>query len=209
MKLEYQRQELLNFISYANANSKFYRNLYGDINLAAIKSVDDLRLLPVVDKEMLRENIADVVTIPHRGAVEGHTGGTTGKSLVVFMTPEDMMKRMAMLDHFKKRVGFINLQMKRATFNGKHIVPPNQKSKVFWRYNSACKQMIYSSFHLTEKNMKYYVDSLNRFKPRAIDGFFTSMCDVASFIERHNIRIDFKPTAIFPTSETLEEKGWE
>lgn len=208
-KLEYQRQELIKFISYANKNSKFYRRLYQGIDIASIKSIEDLKVLPIVDKEMLRENIADVVTISRQGAVEGHTGGTTGKSLVVLMTPEDMMKRMAMLDHFKARVGFEHLKMKRATFNGKHIVPPNQKKKVFWRYNAACKQMIYSSFHITEENMKYYVESLNKFKPHAIDGFFMSMCDIAGYIERHNIKLEFQPIAIFPTSETLTQSGRE
>jgi phenylacetate-CoA ligase len=208
-KLEYQRQELIKFISYANKNSKFYRRLYQGIDIASIKSIEDLKVLPIVDKEMLRENIADVVTISRQGAVEGHTGGTTGKSLVVLMTPEDMMKRMAMLDHFKARVGFEHLKMKRATFNGKHIVPPNQKKKVFWRYNAACKQMIYSSFHITEENMKHYVESLNKFKPHAIDGFFMSMCDIAGYIERHNIKLEFQPIAIFPTSETLTHSGRE
>jgi phenylacetate-CoA ligase len=76
--------------------------------MASIKSVEDLKLLPIVDKEMLRANIEDVVTISRKGAVIGHTGGTTGKSLVVLNTREDSMKRMAMLDHFKSRVGFIH-----------------------------------------------------------------------------------------------------
>ena len=114
-----------------------------------------------------------------------------------------------MLDHFKSRVGFEHLKMKRATFNGKHIVPPGQKKKIFWRYNASCKQMIYSSFHLTEENMKYYVDSLNKFKPEAIDGFFTCMCDVAGYIERKGIQLTFQPIAIFPTSETLTRSGRE
>ena len=52
------------------------------------------------------------------------------------------------------------------------------------RYNAACKQMIYSSFHITEENMKYYVESLNKFKPHAIDGFFIIMCDIAGYIGR-------------------------
>jgi phenylacetate-CoA ligase len=208
-KLDYQRQELIKFIFYAYENSKFYRELYKDIDIASIKSVVDLKVLPIVDKEMLRQNIEDVVTIPRQKAVEGHTGGTTGKSLVVLMTPEDMMKRMAMLDYFKARVGFIHRKMRRATFNGKHIVPPKQKAKVYWRYNAACKQMIYSSFHITEDSMKYYVESLNRFKPHAIDGFFMSMCDIAGYIERHNIKLEFHPIAIFPTSETLTQTGRE
>jgi len=116
---------------------------------------------------------------------------------------------MALLDHFKARVGFVHLKMRRATFNGKHIVPPAQKKKVFWRYNAACKQMIYSSFFLTEDNMGHYVDSLNHFKPQAIDGFFTSMLDLAGYIERHGRKLTFTPVAIFPTSETLTPAGRE
>lgn len=208
-KLEYQLKELLNFIEYAVQNSKFYKELYKNIDLKCIKSIDDLKQLPIVDKEMLRSNIDDVVTISHKAAVEGHTGGTTGKSLVVLYTPDDFMKRMAVLDHFKSRAGFEHRKMRRATFNGKHIIPPNQKKKIFWRYNATCKQMIYSSFHLTEENMKYYVDSLNIYKPQAIDGFFMSICDIAGYIERHNIKLTFTPIAIFPTSETLSKSGRE
>lgn len=208
-KLAYQQKELVNFIKYASENSPFYKKLYAGIDLQSIKTVDDLKKLPVVEKEMIRENIKDVVTIPHKGAVEGHTGGTTGKSLVVLSTADDFMKRMAMLDHFKARVGFKHREMKRATFNGKHIVPPGQKKKVFWRYNVACKQMIYSPFNVTEENMKYYVQSLNKFKPQAIDGFFMSICDIAGYIERHNIKVQFQPIAVFPTSETLTDTGRE
>lgn len=206
-KYQYQTQELIKFIQYANENSKFYSKLYNKIDISSIKSLEDLKKLPIVDKEMIRENIDEVITVAKKGAIEGHTGGTTGKSLVVVMTVEDMMKRMAMLDHFKSRVGFIHRNMKRATFNGKHIIPPNQKKKVFWRYNYACKQMIYSSFHLSEDNIKFYIDSLNKFKPDALDGFFMCMCDIASYIERHNIKVMFQPVAIFPTSETLTSSG--
>lgn len=208
-KLEYQQKELQRFLRYAVSKSEFYRSLYKDIDISSIKTVEDLKKLPIVDKEMLRKNIDKVITIDHKKGVEAHTGGTTGKSLAVYYTPEDMMKRMAFLDHFKRRVGFEHRKMKRATFNGKHIVPPNQNKKVFWRYNAACKQMIYSSFHITEENMKYYVEHLNKFKPDALDGFFMSMCDIAGYIERHNIKLEFKPVAIFPTSETLTKSGRE
>lgn len=208
-KLKFQEEKFIEFINYAYENSSFYKELYRNIDIQSIKQLSDIKKLPIIDKEMIRENINQVNTVERMGAVEGHTGGTTGKSLVVLMTLEDMMKRMAMLDHFKSRVGFEHLKMRRATFNGKHIVPPNQKKKIFWRYNTACKQMVYSSFHLTEENMKYYVDNLNKFKPQAIDGFFMSMCDVAGYIERHNIKLRFQPVAIFPTSETLTDSGRE
>lgn len=206
-KLAYRDSTLVSFVRYAKEHSAFYGELYKDIDLDGFRGAEDLKRLPIVDKELLRANIEAVYTIPKRGAVESHTGGTTGKSLTVRGMRDDMMYRMATLDHFKARVGFENRRMKRATFNGKHIVPPNQRKKIFWRYNRACKQMIFSSFHITEENLGAYVEGLNRFKPRAIDGFFTSMCDVASYMERKGIKPTFRPVAIFPTSETVTESG--
>ena len=99
--------------------------------------------------------------------------------------------------------------MRRASFNGKHIIPPGQKRQVYWRYNRPCKQMIYSSFDLTEENLGCSVKCLNRFEPQAIDGFFTSICDVARYIERHGLSLSFQPVAVFPTSETLTPEGRE
>lgn len=207
-KQDFQFNEMIHFIHFVKENSPFYRELYKDIDISNINNWEDFKELPVIEKETIRQNINDFVTVSDN-AVEGHTGGTTGKSLIVKFTKEDMMKRMATLDHFKSRVGFENLKMKRATFNGKHIIPPGQTNKVFWRYNISCKQMIYSSFHLSEENLKYYVNSLNKFKPHAIDGFFSSMVDIANYIERNNITLEFTPIAIFPTSETLTESGRE
>jgi len=208
-KQNYQLQELKKFLSFAKEHSPYYRKLYEGIDLNQITTIDDLKLLPIVDKEMLRANINNVVIDMGEKMGEGHTGGTTGKSLVVSNPISDGMRRMAMLDHFKSRVGFEHLKMRRATFNGKHIIPAGQTKKNFWRYNAACKQMIFSTFHLTEDNMGYYVKELNRFKPHALDGFFTSMCDIARYIERHNIPLTFTPVAIFPTSETLTDTGRE
>ena len=208
-KLEYQKNELIDFINYTYENSPYYRELYKNIDIRSINEISDLKKLPIIDKEMIRENINNINTVSARDSVEAHTGGTTGKSLVVHFSKDDMMKRMAMLDHFKSRVGFEHLKMRRATFNGQHIIPPSQKAKRFWRYNAACKQMIYSSFNITEENMKYYVESLNKFKPQAIDGFFMSMVDIAGYIERHDIELTFQPVAIFPTSETLTDSGRE
>jgi phenylacetate-CoA ligase len=206
-KLEHQREQLVSFVRFTYENSAFYREFYKDVDIDSIRTVEDLKKLPILEKETLRKQIADIVIDTGEPCLKCTTGGTTGKSLQIAMTHTDMMRRMAMLDHFKAKVGFEHRKMRRATFNGKHIVPPRQIKKVFWRYNAACKQKIYSSFHITEENLKYYVEDLNRFKPQALDGFFTSMCDIAGYIERHNIPLTFKPVAIFPTSETLSNEG--
>ena len=198
-----QFNELMKLLNNTVEKSKFYRELYEGIDINSFKSIDDLKKLPMVTKEMIRQNIDDVITIPKSGASVSNTGGTTGKSLTVYNRPEDIQKRMATLDYFKMKHGFRNMEMKKATFMGKHIVPPTQKKKVFWRYNAATKQMVYSSFHITEENIPYYIESLNKFQPQAMDGFPSSMYDIASYMLRNNIRFDFKPLAVFSTAETV------
>lgn len=206
-KLQFQQEKLVAFVRFAYENSAFYREFYKNVDIDSIRTVADLQKLPILEKEMLRQRMADVVTNTGEPSLHCSTGGTTGKSLQVTMTNTDMMHRMAMLDHFKAKVGFEHRKMRRASFNGKHIIPLSQTKKIFWRYNAACKQKIYSSFHITEENMKYYVEDLNRYKPHALDGFFTSMCDIAGYIDRHNIPLSFKPVGIFPTSETVTDDG--
>lgn len=206
-KLEHQAQSLRAFIKFATTKSLFYQRLYRQVDLGGVRTPADLAKLPVLEKESLRSHMQEVYTIDRRHSTEAQTGGTTGKSLVVRYTPEDEMRRMAMLDHFKSRHGFENRSMRKATFSGKHIVPPRQTTPVFWRHNASANQMLYSTFDINEKNLLHYVNHLNEYKPTALDGFFTSICDIASYIERHHIDLTFQPVAIFPTSETVTPRG--
>jgi phenylacetate-CoA ligase len=198
-----QLTRLRDLVAYAIEKSPFYRRLYGDLDAGDIKTLEDLRALPLVTKDMLRENIDAVITIPSQKAAVWHTGGTTGKSLVGYATRENAQERMATLAHFKAKHGFVHGKMRRATFNGKHIVPPGYKGNVFWRSNLSIRQRIYSSFHLTQDNLPLYIEDIRRFRPHSLDGFPSSILEVAGYIERHGLSLGYTPVAVFPTSETV------
>lgn len=200
---EIQNKMFLDFLRYAMTYSPFYRDFYRDVDLSLIKSVDDIHLLPILDKETLRQNMSRIYTtekVPYGFAM---TGGTTGKSLVVKSTDEDTQKRMAYLDWFKSMYGFTMGQDRHARFNGKDIIPLGQKSKIFWRDNKAVNQRIYSSFYTSEANTKYYVENLNEYQPVEMDGFCSTMYDIAKYMDDRGLKPSFTPCAIFPTSETV------
>jgi phenylacetate-CoA ligase len=198
-----QNEELCRFIKYAQKHSSFYRELYAGINLNQITSVDDLGLLPVVDKEMLRANIESVYTISPKDSIAAFTGGTTGKALQVRFTKEDFQKRMAYLDVFKLNLGVDPFKCKKATFSGRELFERSDSNKIFWRENWSYKQRLYSTFDLTSKNIPLYIKDLNKFKPEIINGFVSAIYEIASFAETSNLNFDFIPEAIFTTSETL------
>lgn len=200
---ELQNKLFLDFIAYAVKYSPFYREFYKDVDLSRIKSVDDIGLLPVLDKETLRNNMERIYTTEKVPYTYSMTGGTTGKSLVVRCTIEDGRKTMAYLDWFKSLYGFTMTKDRHARFNGKDIIPLGQTKKIFWRDNKIIKQRIYSSFYTSEENIQYYVENLNRFKPLEMDGFCSTMYDIAKYMDENSIKPSFTPLAIFPTSETV------
>jgi phenylacetate-CoA ligase len=199
--IDYQREHLIKFLNYSKQRSIFYKEYYKDIDIN-INCVTELKKLPILTKELLRENI-DKIRIVKLNAIKGRTGGTTGKSLTVYFTKQDFQRRMAELDFFREMHGFKH-RMKRATFSGKSIIPEKDvNSNIFWRDNYFLNQRFYSTFHLNDNNLPFYVQNLNKFKPKVIDGFPSAIYEIADFIERKNLTLDFKPIVIFATSETV------
>ncbi|MDD6800732.1 MAG: phenylacetate--CoA ligase family protein [Firmicutes bacterium] len=200
---DYQNKKVSEFVKFAFENSPFYKEFYSNVNIDSIKTVDDLSKLPILEKETVRHNIEKMYTVTESVGIVSNTSGTTGKSMRFIYTKEDMQRRMAYLDVFKEMHGFVNLKMKKASFNSSKIVPDGQKKNVFWRDNLASNQRIYSGYHCKDNNVKYYVENLNKYKPDSLDGYPSALYEVAKYINQNGIRLTFKPKAIFPTAETL------
>ena len=130
-----QNRRFLELFNYALKYCPFYKEFYKNVDLSRIKSVDDIHLLPILTKEVLRKNMQDIYTTEKVPFTYSMTGGTTGKSLGVKSTINDIQIRAAYLDWFKSLYGFKMLKDKHARFNGKDIIPYNNRKHVYWRDN--------------------------------------------------------------------------
>ncbi len=202
-ELRIQNKRFLKLLHYAVEKSPFYREFYKDVPLQEIKSVKDIKKLPVLRKDILKENIDSIYTISTGKSQLFSTGGTSGIPLVVRKRSADVQQRMAYLDAYKLTFGFRNNKMKSARFFGKKIVEDNPNNPIFWRTNYPLRQRLYSTYHLTEKNLPFYVRDLNRYKPQAIDGFVSAIYTIAKYMEDNQIAPAFTPKAVFTTSETV------
>lgn len=205
-ELTVQNLKLVEFVNFAVKNSEYYRRKYSHINLAKFKGLKDLNLLPPISKEELRENLENIYTIEDKDAIKSFTGGTTGKSLEVRFTLTDFQERMAYLDAFKSKlnVDIDPFKSSKATFSGRELLGKKApKNNVFWRYNKAYNQKLYSTFHMNDKTLPFYIKELNRSKPEILNGFVSAIYELAKFVESNNVSLSFIPKAIFTTSETL------
>ncbi|MEP3836579.1 MAG: phenylacetate--CoA ligase family protein [Algibacter sp.] len=197
-----QSKKYTEFISYAIANSKYYKHAFSKIE--SPETLENIQLLPIINKEVLRQNIHDVYTIKKSEGSIAKTGGTTGKSLEVLYLLEDSRERHAILDYFRHNFGY-RLGKKTAWFSGKNLL--NQKDinkNRFWKTDYVYKVRYYSTFHIHSKYLKYYIENLIHFKPEYFVGFPSTMYEIAKYGMQHNIEFPAHViTAIFPTAETI------
>jgi phenylacetate-CoA ligase len=197
-----QEREFLSLIKHAKTNSKFYKQRFKNCNLP--KDISEIHKLPIIKKEELRQNINNVYTIDKKKGIISKTGGTTGKSLEVIFTKDDMQKRFAMLDYFRSWYGY-KLGKKTAWFSGKALLTHKDiQKKRFWKTDYLYKVRYYSTFHIQDKYLKYYLDNLIAYKPEFMVGFPSTMVEIAKYGIRNNIIFpDNIIKSIFPTAETI------
>ncbi|WP_313504625.1 phenylacetate--CoA ligase family protein [Kaistella carnis] len=198
-----QKIRFHDFFSKVQQTSPYYKK-YELVELSAISS------LPILNKEELRTNIEKIHAISPSAGIVSKTGGTTGKSLEVLYTAANMQERFAMLDDFRNRFGY-QLGKKTAWFSGKNLLTEKDIHRHrFWKTDYFYKVRYYSTFHIKEDYLKYYIEDLIEYKPKYFVGFPSSILEIAKYGLKNNI--DFPANtvkAIFPTAETLTEEMYE
>ena len=197
-----QRQSYEKLIDYAVSHSKYYRDSIGGIK--NVRDINNIHQLPVVSKEDIRSNIHDIYTINKSEGIISKTGGTTGKSLEVCYTHENMQERFALLDNFRAKFGY-EFGKKTAWFSGKALLTARDiKKNRFWKTDFFHKVRYYSTFHIKEVNLNYYINNLIEYQPEYLVGFPSTIYELAKYGLRNNIQYpEDSIKAVFPTAETL------
>jgi len=185
--------------------SPYYRSLWKsrDLHPDDIRHRDDIRLIPIVPKQDLRARTEEFFTEKTRwGMTAVHTSGTTGSPLTVYFSNEDMGRRYAFLERCRRWAG-IRIGQKRASFTGRNIIPRRQERPPFWRYNQPVSQLLFSSYHLTARNLPAYVEALAEFQPEIIDGYPSAIHIVADYVLRSAKARIIRPRAVMVTAETV------
>lgn len=205
---KYQAERYKKLIEFAMLNSVYYQktlsNIYGATDIANINQ------LPIVNKETLRQSIDSIVVRTVEKLEKSKTGGTTGKSLEVQNFARNSQERFAFLDDFRSRFGY-RLGKKTAWFSGKSLLTKSDvKNNRFWKTDFLHKVRYYSSFHIKENYLKYYVENIIIYCPEYLVGFPSTMYEIAKYGLKNNYDFPEKTVkAIFPTAETITNETRE
>lgn len=202
---ELQNKELRALVQHCYENVPYYSRLMRELRLtpADFRRTSDLAKLPVLDKETVRlqPELFHARNYLRAPCEIVSTSGTTGATLRIRVDAEGRRRNYAFFGRLKSWMGIIP-GGRNAVFAGRTIVPMSAQVPPFWRYNLAAQTLLFSSYHLSDKNIPAYLGRLRDWSPELIDSYPSSI----SMLARHvleNGGLAPEPKAVITSSETL------
>jgi phenylacetate-CoA ligase len=202
---QYQLAALKKLLRHAADQVPWYQDQFRRTGLIAedIRSVDDISVLPVLTKAIVREHYADLIARNWQGKTfSKRTGGSTGEPFCFEMTREDYQRRIAVMWRGYGRAG---ARMGRRTLYlwGADILPGNNFAA--WKnrlYHRLFQRRMLNSFEMNQANLGEYADAVRRFRPQVIVGYVTPLVELARYALASNQRLS-GPAAILTGAEPL------
>ncbi len=182
-------EEINRFLKHASTGSNFYSEFKG-------RSIEGF---PIITKE-------DIIKAGYSNQIGKafkvvYSSGTTGTPFKVPLSKEAYQREYAFWWYHRNMAG-IEKGDKVATICGHKVTSINVNKPPFWVYNYYENQLIFSSYHLSENNIGYYVYELNKFRPKLIHCYPSSIYLIAKYILDNDIDLDFQPKMIQAVAET-------
>lgn len=203
----YQNDKLKKLIDHCYKNVPYYRNLFDSLNLTPndIQSREDLSKLPVLTKQIIRDNYNDLISsdINQRKVFNGSTGGSTGTPLQFKRDVQTWNASWASTFRAWNWYGF-SFGEKIFTIAGSSLVKEKKglsKKDFFDKY--IMRNFKHDSFEMKEADMKKHYAGLIKVKPAAIRGYASTLYLFASYIEKYNLSVPKTIRLILTTGEIL------
>ncbi len=202
---EYQLEQLSKLLDHAYANVPYYRKVFDERGLKPkdIQDFKDLQQLPYLTKEIIQENLPGLVArnYPKSKLQYVTTGGSTGIPLGFYYEKGvSNAKEWAFMTMQWNRVGY-QFGDKCVVLRG-NVVERASKGK-FWEYDPINKNLILSSYHMTDETLPKYIARIREFKPDFIQAYPSAITILARFIKENNIEPFPTVKAILCGSEKL------
>ena len=202
---KFHNNKLYETINYCYENIPYYHDLFNDNSLlpSDIKSIEDLNKIPILTKDIVRENLEKLRNPNFKGKViHSHTSGSTGKALQFDFSLEAIRYRWALWFRHKARFG-VSVTDPYATFTGQVVVPISQQKPPYWRENYSMKQTIFTMHHISEDKVPAIVNRLNKGDFVYYSGYPSILYSLATIIENLDLQITASPKVIFTGAEAL------
>lgn len=198
---QFQLERLRIMLRHCHENIPFYQERFrrAGFHPNDLRSWRDLEQLPVLEKRHIREHFWQLIDRRRmRKGILCQTSGTTGEPLRFLLSPRQVTTEWADIWRCWIWAGY-RPHDRVAAF--RHYEPkPGEPISRFERHTNT---LFFSVYDMEEGRLREYVSAFNRFAPRFVRGYPSSLYILASFAREKRLMLH-SPHAIITSSETLQ-----
>lgn len=212
--MEYQDEKLKELLIHAYETVPFYKKQFDEygFNPYTFLHSDEMKKLPVLTKDIVQENYQEFISnakLDSRTHLH-RTGGTTGKSMLIYETWHDQADQWAVCWRYREKIG-IPFGTWGGELASKLVVPQTQNKPPYWRWDCAEHRLFFSPFHLNDDTIDAYAEGLKNVK--WIHGYTSKLVDLANRLIEHGISIPMEHVTIgaenlYESQKSILEKGF-
>ncbi len=132
-----------------------------------------------------------------------YTGGTTGPRVALKRNLFSIGNEHAFVRRQFDWAG-IALADRCAYMTWRTVVPPNRNSDKTYSYDPCSRELILSTFHLTEDNAKKYIDAIQKYKVKALIAYPSAAAVLAKSVLDNGSSVSLR--SVLTTSENLGKR---
>lgn len=189
---DYRDRRLRKMIDHCYRTVPYYTRLFneGGLNPSAIRTMDDLALLPMLTKDEVRMNPDDFLSSDYQGkrVIRRHTSGTTGSSFQFVMDPLAYREQWAVVWRYWEGLD-IAFGTPHAMFGTRRVVAPDRIKPPFWQPKTALSEWYFSAFHESDDFIAAYFDEIDARHLEWIHGYPSLVTPLASYMVKTGRRL--------------------
>jgi phenylacetate-CoA ligase len=200
--LQFQEKALRDIISYAYDHVPYYQDLFDRNGLRPmdIRTLDDIRKIPVLTKESIRKNFKDMVATGCHTAGEGityvSTTGSSGMPLKVALSTEEMARSYLFLYY-----GYLKSGIRPFSKIAYIKAQAGSENGISARSFGTLKEYDIDLRAGPQDN----ICELNRLRPQHIYSYPSYLSLLAKFILENDAELLFRPRSILTNGEVLTD----
>lgn len=184
---------------HAYRHTAYYRELMDSIRFdpESLTSVEELQKLPVLTKDLLKENYEKLQADDIDNFYDVRTGGTTGEPTHVLMEKDAIYREWAFTYHYWSKFGYDFKISKLATFRGVDL------HGRLYEINPLYREIRLNVFRLNRDNVKEYVKRIDHYGADFIYGYPSAVYNFCRLARETGIDLAGKFKAALLISENL------
>lgn len=203
----FQESKLRALINHAYHSVPYYNAIFKERNIRPedIKTIEDLKKLPILTKEDIRNHFSQLIAVNAKDYKYGigKTSGTTGKPLPFLLDQQN--REMEYASQWRQRIwANTNFSSKIVVFRASLGWRKFEQNTPCWKFNALSKELEFNILGMDDNMLKTYVEKLKKFGPDLIEGYPSAIQLLAMYILKYNVN-GISPTAIRTSSETLSD----